>query len=363
MPPTQLGRGKWLRPVTLAAFLGVAAVGLAIWWPPATPSTASPSLTSLTQAVAVLPIKNLGGNPLDDLLTIAIADAVITRLSEIPSLTVVDRSTVREHRSASDDPMKAARDMGAGFVVTGGVQRVADKVAVSVRLVRSDSSIAWAQQYEVDPGELFALQKQIAQGLSTALKLRLTASERERVERAPTSNTEAYTDYLQGRAFLERPDVAGNVDRAIEIFQRATKREPSFGLAHAGLGEAYWEKYLATKQPEWTSKASASILEAVRLDPEQAQVRISLATVYQGTGRTDFAIEELRRALALQPRNDNAHRQLGEALGAKGSRIKRSPSCRRRFESAPTTGAITTRCRRSSRVKVATLRPLRSRAG
>ena len=101
-----------------------------------------------------------------------------------------------------------------------------------------------------------------------------------------------------------------HLDHAIRLFQSAIAKDARFALAYAGLGQAYWAQYRETQQAEWTSKATAAILDALRIDPDQPEVRISLAIMYQGIGRPDAAQEELRKVIAAQPRNDNAHRLL-----------------------------------------------------
>ena len=117
---------------------------------------------------------------------------------------------------------------------------------------------------------------------------------------------------------MERPDVPGNVARAIETFQDAIRKDPKFALAHAGLGEAYWTQYQETKDEAAVTMARSEITEALRLDPDQPLTRFALARLYQGTGRPDEAIEELHRLLTLQPGNDDAHRVLGDILLSKG---------------------------------------------
>ena len=119
---------------------------------------------------------------------------------------------------------------------------------------------------------------------------------------------------------MERPDVPGNVARAIETFREATRRDPQFSLAWAALGEAYWTQYLEKKDEDAVREARNAITEALRLDPDQPLTRFTLARLYQGTGRPKEAIEELHRVLLLQPSNDDVHRTLGDLLFSQGRR-------------------------------------------
>jgi tetratricopeptide (TPR) repeat protein len=172
-------------------------------------------------------------------------------------------------------------------------------------------------------------------------RLNLTQADRARLARPPTGSVEAFADYSRARGLLERPDVPGNVARAIEGFQTAIEKDARFALAHAGLGEAYWTQYQETKDEAAVTRARAAITEALRLDPDQPLTRFALARLYQGTGHPNEAIEELRRVLVLQPSNDDGHRVLGDLLLSQGHREEGRPRCRGRSTSIRTTARTT----------------------
>lgn len=267
--------------------------------------------------VAVLPLDNVSGDSTIDHLGLGIAHTLSTSLSAISSVTMVSPSaTLAYHEEQNTGEI--ARELGATFVVTGSVQRAGSRLHVTLNVVRSDNSIAWGDASEGSLDDLFGLQRKLARGLSEALQLMMTPEDRRRLETPPTRDKQAFGDYMQARAFLERPDVPGNVDRALSLFRAAIEKDPSFALAHAGLGDAYWAMYVRTSEPEWTQKAREATMEALRLDPNQAAVRYSLALIYHGTGRRDEAVEELERALELQPNSDDAHRLLGDILASEG---------------------------------------------
>jgi serine/threonine-protein kinase len=268
--------------------------------------------------VAVLPLANVGSSPGDEYLGVGIADSLITHLASLPEVTVVSRSATLETRRRVSGTRALARDLGVTYVVDGGVQRAADHVRVTLNLVRPDDSVAWGEEFDGRFADLFPLQRRMAEALSAALQVTVTRAARERLERPPAASVDAYADYARARAFLERPDVAGNLTRAIEGFESAIAKDPGFALAHAGLGEAFWARYQESRDAAWTTRAQAAITEALRLDPDQPRTRFALALVYQGTGRADAAIDELRRVIAQQPSNDDAHRLLGDILADRG---------------------------------------------
>jgi tetratricopeptide (TPR) repeat protein/tRNA A-37 threonylcarbamoyl transferase component Bud32 len=288
--------------VVLAALLGAAR-----WWRPA-----GPRIGPEHPVIAVLPLVTVGGAP-DDHLGIGIADTLIAHLAGIPSLTVVSRTAT----GGSEGPQQArrlAQELGADYVVSGSVVRVDRRMDVTATLVRPDDSVAWGAHYEGSVDDVFSLQRRLAEGVSAALAVSLTANDRARLARPATSEVSALAEYGDAEALLERPEISGNVARAIEGFRRAIARDPRFALAHAGLGRAYWQQYLETRDPSWPRLATDSVTEALRLDPSDPGTRLALATVYAGTGRAEAAADELRKLIERQPSNDDAHRQLGDIL-------------------------------------------------
>jgi tetratricopeptide (TPR) repeat protein len=269
------------------------------------------------RTVAVLPLVNLSGDASNEYLGIGVAETLVTDLARLPAITVVSHP-MATMSGPQRDLVRIARDLGVTYVADGGVQQTNGRLKLTVRLVRRDGSVAWGGSYEGSSADLFDLQRQLAKGLTDALELGLTPIERERVGLPPTSNLAAFSNYAQGRALLERLDVPMNLDRAIELISKATEMDRGFALAHAALGEAYWARYEQTKDPQWTLKARAATLDALRLDSTQAAVRHSLAVIYRGSGDADRAVEELHHELELRPNSDDAHQMLGEILTDKG---------------------------------------------
>jgi tetratricopeptide (TPR) repeat protein/tRNA A-37 threonylcarbamoyl transferase component Bud32 len=311
--PLRLVRASKARSVAAAAACVLALAAIWLWRSrtPAPPPPATPR-----PIVAVLPLDNVSKDPADDYLGVGMADSLLTHLAALPAVTVVSRSATLEQRGR---PTRAiARDLGATYLVNGAVQRADRRLLVTLNLVRPDDSVAWGKEYEGTIDDLFAIHRNAAEGLSDALRLNLTQEDRARLVRDPTASVEAFADYSRARSLLERPDVPGNVARAIDGFRTAIQKDPKFALAHAALGEAHWTQYQETKDETAVAKARDEITEALRLDPDQPLTRFALARLYQGTGHPDEAIEEIHHVLALQPGNDDAHRLLGDLLFAQG---------------------------------------------
>jgi serine/threonine-protein kinase len=204
------------------------------------------------------------------------------------------------------------------MLVDGGVQQAGDSVRFTVKVVGPDSRVVWASTYEGAMADLFQLQARAADEMASALGIAASPRERERIARTPAASVDAYADYSMGRALLAREDVAGNAEKAVAAFARAVAKDPRFALAYAGLGDACWWRYRETNDASWVSRSTDSIRHALDLDPVDSRIRVSLATVYIGTGKSREAIAELRPAIARRPNDDEARRLLAEALASQG---------------------------------------------
>ena len=303
-------RGFWtsVAAVTILALLtGYGAWELNRFVRPAIDPSAPP-------VIAVLPLTNVSGDPSKEHVAAGIAESLISSLAALPSVTVLSRASVTEARARVKDDSAVAKDLGATYIVNGSVQEVNGTLKISLNLVRRDRTVAWGDSVEGAFNQIFALQSRLATALTNALVVRVSASELARMNAQPTTSSEALSAYWQGNTLLERTDVTGNVDAAIAAFQRALAIDPKFGLAHAGLGQAYRRKYLDTREQTWAQRAIEEASIALTLDPDRAEVRYALALTLAGGGRLDDAVGELNRALAIRPNYEEAHRQLGVVL-------------------------------------------------
>jgi tetratricopeptide (TPR) repeat protein/TolB-like protein len=268
--------------------------------------------------VAVVSLASATGHPQEGHLGVGIADVLTTSLAGVPGLVVIARSGTRGYAGGDADARRIARELGASFVVGGSVQRAADRLLVSVVLSRADGWVVWGDRAEGPLDDLFALQRRLADGVARAVVHTLGPAIPARPGAAGAIDAVALAAYAEGRTLLERADVAGNTGRAIDAFRRAMERDPSFALARAGFVDAAWQRYRETGDAAWADRAVEASREALRLDPYQADVLVSLAGVYNGTGRHEEARQALERAIRLQPRHDEAFRALGETLAAGG---------------------------------------------
>ncbi len=307
--------GRVLRWALLAAVLFAAVTGLVGTLRRPLPG---PSVTATVPVVAVLPLANATGQGSNDFLAAGVGDSLTTSLASLSGITVVSRAAVIGVAARDSDPAKIARELGATYLVEGSVQRAGDRVRLSVNLIRPDRSVAWADSVEGVVDGVFELQSRLAAALGRALSVQVSAADRVKLAQQPTSNAEALAAYWRGRGLLERRDLKGNTDAALDAFDEALRQDPNFAMAHAGRGEALWARYNDTRDPAAAQEAIAAGTTALRLDPSSAHVRYALAVTLAGTGRLEEAVDELQRALALQPNYDDARRELGSVLARQG---------------------------------------------
>jgi serine/threonine-protein kinase len=313
----RLARRPWLvlaaGVVVLAAVLaGLNASRLREWFWPA-PKPAGPT------TLAVLPLQVLTGKEEIGYLGVGITDAIITRLANIAQLRVRPTSSILKYQDQAADVQEAGKALHTENVLSGTVQLAGGQFRVSVQLVRvADGALLWGQHYDLAQEDLLSLQDFIAGKVTAALKVQVTAAERERVYRRYTQNAAAYDFYLRGRAHLAHV-TEEQVRAAVDSFERALRLDPSYALAHAGLAAA-GARFYNTLAPDvdrqrWGERAEREAQAALELDPNLAEAHEALAAVYN---YRDFewerTIEESRRALELNPSLEFPHLYLRGAF-------------------------------------------------
>lgn len=309
------------RRARIAALAVLAAVGLMLLVGTPLRRGGSPPATAVPAAnrvVAVLPLENLSGDPSKQYLGAGVAETLMMALSKVGSMTVISRAEVQEAVRRTREPRKIAEDLHASLLVDGSVQQAGDRLRLTLRLVEPDGRVAWSEGYEDATASLFTLHRAMAEDVVRQLKGKTGGGDRPDLTLPPTSNVDALTAYWQGRSTLERSVSASDFEAALASFRRALELDPKFALAYAGQADAYWQEYGVTHDQTLPRKALEAGLTAMRLDANQPVVRVSVATIYQGMGQYDAAIDELHRALELQPNSDDVHRVLAQVLGAQG---------------------------------------------
>jgi serine/threonine protein kinase/tetratricopeptide (TPR) repeat protein len=288
----------------------------------------SAKMASVPPTILVLPLQSVGSDESSSYIGIGLAHAITTDLAKIKGLSVLSKSaSAGRVDEAGIGVRELAKELGATILLEGEVMRAGQIIGVMARLTDAETGrVLWGAQYRGDSSDLFSIQDAVCESVAETLKLSIPSEVRDEMAKPATTNIEAFESYSRGRAFLERRDVRENIDFAIQMFEEALRLDRDFALAYAGLGEAYWQKYQITHDSAWVDGAVSASDHALVLDPNQAQVHISLGIVYYGTGKIDSAIEEFEVATELQPMSDDAHKWLGRCWQRKGD-MERAVAC------------------------------------
>jgi serine/threonine protein kinase/tetratricopeptide (TPR) repeat protein len=295
-------------------------------------------------SLAVLPFANASGDAEAEYLSDGLTETIIGKLSRLPNLRVMARSTVFRFKGKDVDPLAAGRELKVRVVLTGRLLKRGESLVVRSELVDlADGSQLWAGQYSQPLSELVALEEEIAGQISENLRPKLTGEQKERVARRYTESAEAYRLYLQGRFFWNKRTADG-MRRGIEYFRQAIEADPSYALAYVGLADAYdvLGFYTVLAPREAFPKAKAAALRALEIDPDLAEARAPLAYAkhyfdWDWAG----AEEEYRKTIALQPNYSIAHLYYTNLLTTRGRFEEAQAAARRAQELDPLSLIIT----------------------
>lgn len=306
-------RRKLLVAASAAIILGIVAGGM--WLRDRTPAAPSDNEARI---ILVLPMANLSGDALRDHIGVGISELVLASLSEIQGITVIRGGGTGRDLTRAEDSQRLAREQGATLLFGGSVLEAADNVRFVATLVKGDGAVVWAKQFDGPAAALFALPRAVADELIGVLHVNVTPEPRGWMAKAPAASVDAYADYSLGRALLDRPDVPGNVGKAIEALERAVRKDATLALAYAALGDAFLARFDDTKDASWMARAVRSTEEALRLAPDSPRIQVSLAGVLLASGRIDQAAAMVRKAIAIRPNDDESHRLLARMLEQQG---------------------------------------------
>jgi adenylate cyclase len=258
----------------------------------------------------------MSNDPEQDYFSDGMTDDLITDLSRLSGLFVVARHSVFAYKGKTVNMQQVSRELGVRYVLEGSVRRAGDQVRINAQLIDATSGYhLWAERYDRDLKNIFALQDEIMQKIVRALEIKLTKEEQERFRLAPTENLEAYDYFLRGHGYywhLTQKDMA----QARQMFEKAVQLDPQYAGAHAGLSNAYLYEFLFQwdPNPQTLERSFEMAQKAVALDDSSAFAHHALGVVYPAKKQMDQAIAELERAIALDPNYANAYAMLADTL-------------------------------------------------
>jgi TolB-like protein/class 3 adenylate cyclase/Tfp pilus assembly protein PilF len=271
--------------------------------------------TAVEKSIAVLPFENLSEEKANAFFTAGVQDQILTNLAQIAELKVISHTSVMQYKSGAQRNLREiGQQLGVAHVVEGSVQRAANKVRVNAQLIdaRNDAHL-WAQTYDRDLADVFAIQSEIAKAIADQLQAKLSPNEKKAIEQPPTTDLAAFDLYSRAKSllFTRIASATGEPDvrKAIELLDEAVKRDPSFFDAYCQLAYAHELLYAvfgSDHTPARLALAEAAVQAATRLRPDAAETHLARAA-YLYRGQRDYAgalaeLEIARRALPNDPR-------------------------------------------------------------
>jgi TolB-like protein/Flp pilus assembly protein TadD len=272
-------------------------------------------------SLAVLPLSNESDDPNVEYLSDGITESIINRLSQLPQLKVMARSTVFQYKSRTIAPQKAARDLGVRAIVTGRVMQLGQRLIVRTELVDAATGWQiWGDQFDRAFADILEIQETIAHEISSKLQIKLTEEDRKRLTKRYTESTQAYHLFIKGRYHLHKR-LAESIQRAIEYFQQAIDVDPAYAPAYVGLADCYplLSLYGALEPREAYPKAEAAARRALEIDDSLAEAHNSLGVIklfYEWDW--DGAEQSFKQAIELNPGYADAYQRYGMLLVARG---------------------------------------------
>jgi TolB-like protein/DNA-binding winged helix-turn-helix (wHTH) protein len=275
---------------------------------------ASKGKASASTSLVVLPLENLSGDKEQDYFADGMTDDLIANLAKIRSLRVISRSTAMAYKGTHKPLPQIASELNADAVVEGTVMRVGNRVRITAELVQvSTDRHLWADTYESQIGDVLTLQNRVSSAIVDEIRINLTPEDKERLAKNPSVSPEAYEEYLKGRYYWNKRSGDGFA-KAIGYFENATRKDPQYALAYAGLADCYGiigaTIFGSIPASEAAPKAKAAAIRALQIDPSLAEAQTSLATAkfnydWDWTG----AAEGFKKAIQLDPTYATAYQR------------------------------------------------------
>jgi len=299
---------------------GVAVIGLLATAYVITRSRTADASRLKIKSLAVLPLKNLSGDPTQEYLADGMTEALIGRLAGIHNLRVISRTSVMRFKDTQLSAPEIANSLGVDALVEGSVIREGNRIRVHAQLIRAATDDHfWSESYDRELRDALGLESDVAQSIAKKVEVTVTGEEHARLTAARSVSPEVYESYLKGR-FVKNNSRA-EIEQSIAYFEEAIKRGPTFAPAYVGLAAAHtWlgTTFVGAPPEEERAKVVSAARKALELDPQLAEAHVLLAEVYQKRWQWREAEAEYKQALELKPNDAPAHLAFAKWLSCQG---------------------------------------------
>ena len=286
-------------------------------------------------SVAVLPFTNMSGDAEQEYFADGITEDIITDLSKVSGLFVVARNSSFTYKGKPVKVQQVSQDLDVRYIVEGSVRKASNRVRITAQLVDGESGgHLWADRYDRDLTDIFAVQDEITHGIVDALKVRLLPQESRAIRKAPTTNVEAYQFYLRGRQFCNRHSMR-SYEVARRMFARAIELDPGYAQGHAGIADCDACRCLLSHHDVSIDGILAASARALELDPDLAEAHASRGLALSINGQNDEAEREFERSLELDPELFEGHYFYARACVEQGRHADAARHFERAAEVAP----------------------------
>src|SRR5262245_16357327 len=270
----------------------------------------------IDKSIAVMPFQNLSEERENAHFADGIQDDILTNLSKIGDLKVISRMSVMSYRGdGARNAREIGKALGVGALLEGSVRRAGNRVRVSVQLIdATNDEHIWAEDYDRDLTDVFAIQTDLAQKIASSLQAKLSPNEKERLDRRPTENSDAYLLFIQAHDYANRPDRLHDTSlKAEELFEQAIKLDPKFAAAFAGLSMVQsWMYHEFDPTPARREKARLNAVESLRLQPNLPEGHLALGfSYYYGDRDYERGLAEFEIAKRDLPNEGRAYLAIG----------------------------------------------------
>ncbi|HYC12087.1 MAG TPA: adenylate/guanylate cyclase domain-containing protein [Nitrososphaerales archaeon] len=265
--------------------------------------------TFATNRIAILPFTSFSPDPNDTFFADGVTDEIISAVAGISGLSVISRTSVMGYKGTTKKVEEIGRELKVGSVLEGSFKKAGNRIRVTTQLINvAEDKHLWAQNYDRNLDDVFEVQSDVAKQVAEALRVKILAPEKERIEKKPTESTAAYTYYLRGRSIWNRRGLE-NMKKAMEYFELAVKEDPGFALGYVGQADCaiLLRNTHDIDREENLVKSKTMLERALQLDPALAEAHTTLGMVYLSDYNIRRAEGEFRRAIELKPSYATAH--------------------------------------------------------